>query len=286
MKKRNLIRLTQEAYGIPHLITSTSLERILSYLDSRNMGLIDEEDDTEAEDESKEFSKNGLGYIEVHGAITYKPVYGMCGEVQGASYIGLFNSVESLVEQGCKTIVLDFSSPGGQASHIQEYSDAIRKLADENDVSLIAYVDEMACSAAYWLACMCDEVIANPDAVVGSIGVVVALTDFSKAMDNAGIKRVFITAGSSKVPFDESGAFKKDFLDKIQKDVNLLNEKFASHVSNYTGLSTETIKELNAESFSAEDALEIGLINSILTHSEFAEYIATKHKQKGIKDNA
>ena len=59
----------------------------------------------------------------------------------------------------------------------------------------------MACSVYYALIAQCDEVIANPDAIVGSIGCCVALTDVSKAMEMEGVKRIFITSGSNKVPF-------------------------------------------------------------------------------------
>lgn len=281
MKKQSVMRLTSSVYNTPHLITSDSLEKILTYLDLRNNQLIDQvEDDEENTDDSADKIGN-VGYIKVHGALTYKPVMGMCGEVQGTSYIGLLEQVESLIEEGVSVIVMDFSSPGGQASHINEYSKAIRKLATDNNVELIAYVDEMACSGGYWLACECDEVIANPDSTIGSIGVVVALTDFSVAMEKAGIKRVFITAGANKVPFDTEGKFKPEFLAKVQKEVDDLNEKFAAHVSEQTGLSVQEVKDLSADTFTAEEALSIGLINSIKTHSEFVEYISAKvNKEK------
>lgn len=275
--KNSLLRLTSIAYSTPHLITSQSLDKLLSYLDLRNAGLLKEDqlNDTPTTSQSK---AGKVGYVPVYGAVTYKPVIGMCGEVNGTSYTGLLASVENLIEDGCKAIVFDFSTPGGQAAHIFEYANEIRNVADKNGVELIAYVDEMACSAGYALACICDEVIANPDAITGSIGAVVALTDVSKAMDNAGVKRIFITSGSSKVPFAEDGSFKQEFLTKIQKDVDMLNDKFAEHVSKYTGLAVEDIKALNAETFNADEALEIGLINSIMTNSEFAAYIAAKYK--------
>ena len=251
---------------------------ILDYLENRTSL---ELSDTQLEKcDTNIFLSKGISVINVDGALTHKPVKGVCGEVAGCSYTGLLKEVEYSIESGASTIVLDISSPGGQASHIGEYAQEIRNICDTTGTSLTAYVDEMACSAAYWLACICDEVIANPDAITGSIGAVVALTDVSKAMDNAGVKRVFITSGSSKVPFAEDGSFKQEFLTKIQKDVDMLNDKFAEHVSKYTGLAVEDIKALNAETFNADEALEIGLINSIMTNSEFAAYISAKHKAK------
>lgn len=282
-KKQSLLRLTQSAYNLPHLLLPSTLDHLLTYLDHRNLGLLDDIEDNMEEDEDQEETSNivnGLGYIHVNGALTFQPVIGMCGEVQGCSYTGLLSQVEQMAEAGVKTIVMEFNSPGGVASHIWETAAEIRKVCDENNIELVAYVQEMACSAAYALACMCDEVVSNPDAITGSIGCVVALTDFSKAMTDAGIKRIYITSGSAKVPFQEDGSFKPEFLAKIQKDVNKANDQFVSHVSNHTGLSIQSIKDLNAETFDADEALEIGLVNSIMTQSEFAAYVAAKHKVK------
>lgn len=283
-KKQSLLRLTQSAYNLPHLLLPSTLDHLLTYLDHRNLGLLDDiEDnmeDSQDEDDNELDMVGSLGYIHINGALTFKPVMGMCGEVQGCSYTGLLNQVEAMAEAGAKTIVMEFSSPGGQAMQCFIYANEIRKVCDEHNIELIGYVQEMACSAAYALACLCDEVVSNPDAITGSIGCVVALTDFSKAMDDAGIKRIYITSGDAKVPFAADGSFKKEFIDKIQKDVNKANEQFASHVSKYTGLSVETIKSFNADTFDAEEALDKGLINSIMTQSEFAAYVAAKHKVK------
>lgn len=283
-KKQSLLRLTHSAYNLPHLLLPSTLDNFLTYLDHRNLGILDDIEDNMEDDEEEDDNEldmvGSLGYIHVNGALTFQPVMGMCGEVQGCSYTGLLEQVEEMAEAGAKTIVMEFSSPGGQASHIWEYANEIRKVCDEYEIELIGYVQEMACSAAYALACLCDEVVSNPDAITGSIGCVVALTDFSKAMDDAGIKRIYITSGDAKVPFAADGSFKKEFLDKIQKDVNKANEQFASHVSKYTGLSVDTIKSFNADTFDAEEALDKGLINSIMTQSEFAAYVAAKHKVK------
>lgn len=284
--KQSLLRLTKLAYDTPHLITTDSLDKLLTYLDTRNLGELmkldgEQEDDSEEED-GGEILDDFVAYIKVDGAITYKPVMGMCGEVRGCSYKGLLESVEDAIEEGAQCIVMDFSTPGGQATHAFEFAEEIRKLCTDNGVEMIAYVDEMACSAGYLLACICDEVIANPDAVVGSIGAVVALTDVSEAMKQAGIKRIFITSGTAKVPYDEDGAFKSDFIEKVQSEVDMLNTKFTNHVSKYTGLPTETISALNADSFNAEEALSIGLINSIQTQSEFAAYLAAKCNKKKL----
>ena len=280
-KKQSLLRLTSIAYDTPHLITTFSLDKLLSYLDNRNTGLMipmpDQEDEGEDVIDDMDDMGDGVAYIKVDGAITYQPVYGMCGEVKGCSYKGLLECVEDAAESGKKIIVMDFSTPGGQASHAFEYAEEIRKVCDDNQINLIGYVDEMACSAGYLLACICDEVIANPDSCTGSIGAVVALTDVSKAMEQAGIKRIYITSGDAKVPYAEDGSFKKDFISKVQADVDMLNTRFANHVEKYTGIPAADIKALNAETFNAEEAMSLGLVNKIMTNAEFVAYVATKY---------
>lgn len=278
--KNSLLRLTAQAYNTPHLLLPSSLDTILSYLELRNAGLATNKPDDEDAEESSADVVDSVGYINVSGALTYKPVVGMCGEVRGCSYTGLLSQVEELAEAGVSTIVMEFNTPGGQASHIWEYSKEIRDICDANNIELIGYAQEMATSAGYALLCMCDEVIANPDAIVGSIGCVVCLADTSKAMDMMGLKRVFITSGSAKVPFAEDGSFKQEFLAKVQTEVDRMNTQFAEHVSAYTGLSVDTVKGLNADTFNAKEALEIGLINSVMTNNEFAAYVAAKHKAK------
>jgi ClpP class serine protease len=97
-------------------------------------------------------------------------------------------------------------------------------------------------------------------------------------MEKAGYKRIFVTSGENKVPFDEDGSFKKEFLEEIQEEVDKLNLEFSQHVSNYTGLSIDAIMGFEAKCFNADDALERGLVNKLMTNKQFAAYVADLHK--------
>lgn len=283
-KKKSLIRLTESLYNTPHLVSSNTFNIVMSYLDLRNAGLDSSTTVVPvsgAEDEEEdEYIVDGIGVIEIHGAMTYKPVEGMCGEVDGCSYEGILEDFEELIDEGATTIVMDIASGGGQGSHVFEYITEVRKLCDENDIQLFAYIDECACSAAYAWACIADEVIINPSGEAGSIGVLIALMDTSKAMEKMGVKRIFITAGEEKVPFAADGSFKQSFLDDLQAQVDKLGAQFVNHVAQYTGLSPETILGFQAKCFDAEESLQNGLVNNIMTKSEFAAYVAAKHKVK------
>jgi ClpP class serine protease len=276
----SLLRLTESVYNVPHCITPSSLTVVLDYLENRNNGAeLARYDDKPKQPAQAQTYPGGFGVLSVDGSLTYKPVMGACGELNGTSYQSLINQTEAMAAAGVKTIVMEVASGGGQAAHCFETANEIRAICDENGINLIGYADEMAASAAYALISVCDVVIANPSAQVGSIGCVVALLDDSKAMDRAGLKRIFITSGESKVPFDADGSFKKSFLEDIQARVDMLNEDFTSHVSQYTGLDAKTIRSFEAKVFTAQEALKLGLINSVMTNKEFAQYVAQAIKE-------
>ena len=279
MLPHSLFRLTQRVYNTPHLITPQAFNVILDYLDSRNAvgspELLKDEQYVAATQE-KPYA-DGLGVLRVDGSLTYKPVMTLCGEA-GTSYQNLVEQVEEMAEAGVRTLVMEVTSGGGEASHLFQAADEIRAVLDHYEIRSIGYADTVAASAAYGLICICDEVIANPSADVGSIGCVVALMDMSKAYEQAGLKRIFITSGESKVPFAADGSFKQEFLDDIQESVDKLNAEFAAHVSKYTGLSVDAIMALQAKCFDADVALSHGLVNQVMTNKEFAAYVAKTHK--------
>lgn len=279
--KHGLLRLRAKLHNTPHLITAEALAPILEYLDARStegyQRLDFYDDEPPAHDDDEKPYADGLGVLKVDGSLTYKPVMTMCGEA-GTSYQSLIAQTEEMAAAGVRTIVMEVSSPGGEASHCFQTAQEIRAICDEHNIRLIGYADTVACSGGYALICICDEVIVNPDASVGSIGVVIALTDTSKAYEKAGLKRIFITSGANKVPFDADGSFKKEFLEELQEDVNRINDTFAQHVSDHTGLSVDTIKSYEAGVYDGAIAVEKGLANKVMTNKEFHKYVASLHQ--------
>lgn len=281
MPKHSLLRLASKIHNTPHLITAESFNVVLDYLDSRNNAvklMMPENDNDDKEDDSDEVYDNGVVCICIDGSLTYKPIMTMCGEV-GTSYVSLVDKVEDAIESGAKTIVFDVNSGGGEASHVFQTATDIRQMCDDNNVKLIAYADTMACSAAYALSVIADTVIMNPSATVGSIGCVVALLDTSKAMEAAGLKRIFISSGDAKVPYNEAGEFKQEFLDEIQVDVDALNIEFSEFVSKYSGIDAKLIRGFEAKTFNANEALEAGLVNKVMTNREFVQYVTDLTEQ-------
>ena len=281
-----VLRIFQSLHNKPQLIEPQTFDTLLSYLDLRNKVGLDanmpesfgEEQKQEEQDEGE---NDGTVFINIFGSLKYRKdaFDSMCGVV---SYQSLMEDVEEAIENGAENIVMVIDSGGGEAYSCFTCANDIRSMCDNAGVKLYAYVDGMAASAAYALACMADEVIANPMAEVGSIGVVVSLLDTAEYMKNEGLKRIFITDGDSKVPFDADGHFKKEFIDDLQLSVKKMGDMFREYVSSHTGISVEDLEATQAKVYDAETALSMGLINKIMTQSEFIKYVEGNEKDEGL----
>jgi ClpP class serine protease len=175
---------------------------------------------------------------------------------------------------GAKTIVMDVDSPGGEAYGLQETGCYLRKKADERGVQLVAYVDGLSASAAFGLSVAAHEIIANPDAELGSVGVVVKLRNMNKAMNNAGVEDTYIYAGDSKIPFKEDGSFREDFLSDIQYKVDALYQQFTQYVADMRGIDVGVVKSTQAKVLLAQDAIKLGFADKVMTREDFSNYLA------------
>jgi len=173
-----------------------------------------------------------------------------------------------------KTLVLNIDSGGGEAYMMMETGEYLRKVANANGVNIISYIDGLSASAAYGLTAISDQVIMNPQSEVGSIGVVVRLLNDSKALEMEGLERTYVYAGNSKVPFNEDGAFREEFISDIQNKVDALYNDFTSYVAEHRGISVEAVRSTEAKTFLPKDALSLGLADAAMTHEEFYSHLA------------
>jgi serine protease SohB len=105
------------------------------------------------------------------------------------------------VRKAC-AIALAINSPGGSAVQSHLIYRRIRSLADEKKLPVIAFVEDVAASGGYMLACAADEIVCDPASIVGSVGVIGASFGFPEAMRKLGIERRIYTAGEHKSTLD------------------------------------------------------------------------------------
>lgn len=254
---------------------------IADFLNDRNSGIslqvnapkdMEDDEDYKGWDDPTYYDAYGIGVIPICGVLTNVPFYGACG-IEGVSYTSITDNFHYLVDKGATTIVLDIDSGGGSAYSCFESALYCKQLAKDNGIKIVTYVDGMAASAAYAWAAIADEIVMNPMAEVGSIGVVVQLQNINRMKTAMGIDTTYLYAGANKIPFDKEGGFTETFLAEMQEKISYLYEVFVEFAAEMRDISTEVVRGTEASTYMPEQAIKIGLADSMMTKDEFTNYI-------------
>ena len=162
-----------------------------------------------------------------------------------------------------KAIALQINSPGGSPVQSEMISKRIRDLSEEKDVPVLAFVEDVAASGGYWLACAADEIFASKASIIGSIGVVSSGFGFDKAIKKIGVDRRLYTSGENKAILDPFLPENKDDIKRLKDIQKELHNQFISFVKSRRGSKiSDKNKDLFSGAFwSGEKSLEIGLID-------------------------
>jgi len=164
-----------------------------------------------------------------------------------------------------KAVALAINSPGGSPVQSNLIYTRIRALAEEHNLPVYVFCEDVAASGGYWLACAGDEIYADSNSIVGSIGVIAAGFGFAELIKKVGVERRVYTAGENKSildPFKAENASDVKRIKSLQKD---MHESFKELVVNARGDALkETPKKLfTGEFWTGTKALELGLIDGI-----------------------
>src|SRR5689334_1983026 len=164
-----------------------------------------------------------------------------------------------------KAVALSINSPGGSAVQSHLIYRRIRQLSEEKKVPVIAFVEDVAASGGYMIACAADEIICDPSSIVGSIGVVGASFGAHEAIKKLGIERRVYTAGEKKVmldPFLPENPEDVEHLKTIQREIH---ETFIGLVRQSRGarLTGPENTLFSGEYWGARTALGYGLIDRL-----------------------
>ncbi len=164
-----------------------------------------------------------------------------------------------------KAVALAISSPGGSPVQSALIFRRIRQLARKKDVPVLVFIEDVAASGGYWLACAGDEIYADENSIVGSIGVISASFGFVEAMKKLGIERRVHTAGQNKAvldPFLPEDPHDLARLKTIQADVH---ESFKTLVRSRRGKKLRAAEDqlFNGDFWTGKRAHELGLIDGL-----------------------
>lgn len=213
---------------------------------------------------------SGIAVLPLYGVVTQRG--NMVDDISGpgSSSTQQFTSVlrQMLADDTVGQILIDIDSPGGSVYGVSELASEIVKARAQKPV--IAVANSLAASAAYWIGCSASEFYVTPGGEVGSIGVWQAHFDYSKALEEDGVKPTLISAGKFKVegnpyvPLDEQAqAF-------MQSRVDDYYNAFVEAVAMGRGVSINDVKTGMGEGrvLGADAALAQNMVDGIATFDD------------------
>lgn len=164
-------------------------------------------------------------------------------------------------------VVVKLESAGGMV-HSYGLAAAQMDRIRKRKVKLTACVDKVAASGGYMMACVADKIIASPFAIMGSIGVVAQLPNFSKLLKKNDIDFEILTAGEYKRTLTMFGENTDKGREKFQADLEDTHELFKTYVSEHRP-SINIDEVANGDIWFGSRALEVSLVDELKTSDEY-----------------
>lgn len=164
-------------------------------------------------------------------------------------------------------VLLCLESGGGMVNGYGLASSQLQRLRDAN-IHLTVAIDKVAASGGYMMACVANEIIAAPFAIIGSIGVIAQLPNFHRLLQKSNIDFEQITAGEYKRTLTVFGKNTSEGREKLQSEVDETHDLFKSFVK--THRKNVVIEEVaTGEHWFAAQCVEKKLIDTLQTSDDF-----------------
>lgn len=175
-----------------------------------------------------------------------------------------YNDLIDELGQACddlavKGVFLDVNSPGGSAIGAPEAAAAVAALAQCKPV--VAYVETVGASAAYYLASAAQCIVASPSAIVGSIGTIATFVNIAGLLSRFGVQVNLITGGDLKAagtPFREMTRQERDFLESRVAEMTTAFREWVG-----SSRQSVTLDTMQGQWFSGRTAQSLGLVDQV-----------------------
>ena len=161
-------------------------------------------------------------------------------------------------------VALVVNSPGGSPVQSSLIASRIRRLAEEKNIPVFAFCEDVAASGGYWLAASADHIWIDRGSILGSIGVIAAGFGLSEAIDRLGIERRVHTAGKSKSMLDPFKPEKPEDVARLTRWLETLHTVFIDEIRARRGEKLADDPDLfTGEVFIGQEAVDKGLADGI-----------------------
>lgn len=191
--------------------------------------------------------------------------------IKFGSFATGYQYIEKAVERGMEdpevsAIVFDHDSPGGEVAGNFELVEKITAMRGTKPMRAVA--NDHSYSASYSLATAADSITMARSGGVGSVGVMTLHMDMSERMNKMGVKVTLIYAGKHKVDGNPYEALPEATKDRIQGKIDRTYGEFVALVANNRGMEEQAVRDTEALTYDASDAVEVGFADRIGTMNE------------------
>jgi capsid assembly protease len=267
-------RILSHLVGSPWAITQDAMDTITAIADRE----FTRTDFPETIDLTPGHSVEGAPYLRVRNHVGLLGVSGplfrygnLFTEVSGATSVELLTLGlgAALEDPEIRSIVLQVDSPGGEANGVDELAELIYQARQKKPV--IAHISGRGASGAYWLASAASEVVVTPVSLVGSIGAILTLRDYSGKDKDRGIRDYeFVSSVSPNKAPDPTTQGGRDQIQEMVDDVGMV---FVEAVAKHRGISPEEVQERYGAGavLVGRKAVEAGMADRMATLEELLD---------------
>ena len=209
---------------------------------------------------------NGIAVLPVSGTLVSKtrslqPYSGMTG------YNGIVARLQqAMSDPGVDGILLDLDTPGGTVAGAFDCADIIARVRDIKPVWALA--NDMNCSAGQLIASAASRRLVTQTARTGSVGVMMAHSNYGEALKTNGVEVTLIYSGVHKVDGNPYGKIPKAVRDDFQSKIDATRQLFAEKVAGYMGVSVQAILDTEAAVFTGQESVEQGLADELVNNTD------------------
>jgi signal peptide peptidase SppA len=184
----------------------------------------------------------------------------------GMSLAGVARMLERAFSvKNAKAVALVINSPGGSPVQSRQIYLRIRQLAEEKKLPVLVFVEDVAASGGYMIACAGDEIFCDPSSILGSIGVVGGSFGFQELIKKLGVERRLYTAGSHKAMLDPFLPENPDDVSRLKTLQREIHEIFIGLVKKSRGARLKGADDVlfTGEYWAGETSISLGLADAI-----------------------
>jgi protease-4 len=203
---------------------------------------------------------DGVAVIPLEGAISVSQGTGLFAQQMATPESFKEMLDKSSADGSIKAVVIEINSPGGSVVA----SDEIARAIEEFEKPTVAWVGEMGASGAYYVASSCDYIVADQASIVGSIGVISIIPEYSRLLEKIGVNYTVIKGGEFKDFSTGLRPLSDEETEMMEDMVGEIYDQFLTVVADNRNLSKSYVRSVaEGKIYTGKKAQELGLVDEV-----------------------